>query len=52
VIYNLAKGIGSEKLDGTPRFRTDRMPMGLVEYIASFYVCDDVNHQVLQGLAN
>ena len=47
VLYNLAKGIGSLRADGTTsRFPTDRMPMGLIEYIASFYVCDDVN-QVL-----
>ena len=47
VLYNLAKGIGSLRADDTTsRFPTDRMPMGLIEYIASFYVCDDVN-QVL-----
>jgi len=34
VIYNLARGIGSQRID---RFPTDRMPMGLIEYIASFY---------------
>ena len=43
VLYNLAKGIGSLRADDTTsRFLTDRMPMGLIEYIASFYVCDDV----------
>jgi len=46
VLYNLAKEIGSLKVDGTPRFPTDRMPMGLIEYVASFNVCDDIN-QVL-----
>ena len=47
VLYNLAKGIGSLRVDGsTLRFPTDRMPMGLIEYIADFYVCDDRN-QVL-----
>ena len=48
VLYNLAKGIGSLiGADGaTSRFPTDRMPMGLVEYITSFYACSDVN-QVL-----
>ncbi len=47
VLYNLAKGIGSLRADDTTlRFPTDRMLMGLIEYIASFYVCDDVN-QVL-----
>ena len=47
VIYNLSKRIGSLRADSTtPRFPTDRMPMGLIEYISSFYVCDNVN-QVL-----
>ena len=44
VLYNLAKGMGSLRADGaTSRFPTDRMPMGLIEYTASFYVCDNVN---------
>ena len=44
VLYNLAKGIGSLRVDSTTlRFLTDRMSMGLIEYIANFYVCNDVN---------
>ena len=47
LLYNLAKGVGSLRADDTTsRFPTDRMPMGLIKYITSFYVCDDVN-QVL-----
>jgi len=46
VLYNLAKGIGSLRVDGTPRFPTDHMPMGLIEYMASFYACDDINQVV------
>lgn len=52
VLYNLAKGIGTPRKDGSgSRFPTDCMPMGLVEYTASFYVCDNVN-QVLKDIAH
>lgn len=37
VLYNLAKGIGTPRDDGSDsRFPTQRMPMGLVEHIANF----------------
>ena len=43
VLYNLAKGIGTPRVDNSgSRFPTDRMPMGLVEYTASFYANDDL----------
>ena len=43
VLYNLAKGIGTPRVDNNgSRFPTDRMPVGLVEYTASFYSCDDL----------
>ena len=46
VLYNLAKGIGTLRADNSDsRFPTKRMPMGLIEYTASFFVCDDL-HQV------
>lgn len=49
VLYNLVKGIGTPRDDGNgSRFPTDRMPMGLVEYTASFYLSDNVN-QVFMG---
>ena len=43
VLYNLAKGIGTKREDGTPRFPTQQMPMGLVEYAADFFVAEDMN---------
>ena len=47
ILYNLAKGISTMREDGSDsRFPTQRMPMGLVEYTASFFVADDLN-QVL-----
>ena len=44
VLYNLAKGIGSLRVDGTTFEISDWWV--LIEYIANFYVCNDVN-QVL-----
>ena len=47
ILYNLAKGISTMRADGLDsRFPTQRMPMGLMEYTASFFVADDLN-QVL-----
>lgn len=47
ILYNLAKGIGTIREDGSDsRFPTQRMPMGLVEYTANYFVADDLN-QVL-----
>ena len=47
ILYNLAKGIGTIREDGLDsRFPTQRMPMGMVEYTANFFVADDLN-QVL-----
>lgn len=43
ILYNLAKGIGtlrSDKKDS--RFPIKQMPMGLVEYIAQFFIVDNL----------
>ena len=41
VLYNLAKGLGTPRLDGSDsRFPAKRMPMGLVEYATNFFVAD------------
>lgn len=43
VLYNLAKAIGTIREDGSDsRLPTKRMPMGLIEYIASFFVADNL----------
>jgi len=47
VLYNLAKAIGTTREDGSSRFPVTRMPMGLVEYIANFFVADN-----LQSVSN
>ena len=48
ILYNLAKGIGTMRKDGSDsRFPTQRMPIGLVEYTASFFVADDLNQVLL-----
>lgn len=41
VLYNLAKGIGTPRADGSDsRLPTRRMPMGIVEHIANFFVAE------------
>ena len=43
VLYNLAKGLGTLRADGSDsRFPVKRMPMGLIEYLASFFSCDNL----------
>lgn len=43
ILYSLAKGIGTMREDGLDsRFPTQRMPMGLVEYTANFFVLNQV----------
>ena len=43
VLYNLAKGIGTLREDGSDsRFPSKRMSMGLVEYAADFFVADNL----------
>lgn len=43
VLYNLAKGLGISREDGSDsRFPVKRMPMGLIEYAASFFASDDL----------
>ena len=43
VLYNLAKGMGTPRADGSDsRFPVKRMPMGLIEYAASFFACDNL----------
>jgi len=43
VLYNLAKGIGTPRADNSnSRFPIDCMPMGSVEYTASFYASNDL----------
>ena len=44
VIYNLARGVGTECPDQTDsHFSVSRMPMGLVEYVTNFFVAKDIN---------
>ena len=44
VIYNLARGVGTECPDQTDsRFPVSRMPLGLVEYVTDFFVAEDIN---------
>ena len=44
VLYNLAKGIGTLRADNSDsRLPTKRMPMGLIEYTASFFASDDLH---------
>ena len=41
VLYNIAKGFGEMREDQSDsRFPTDRMPMGLLEYMAGFFAVD------------
>ena len=43
VLYNLAKGIGTQRLDKSDsRFPVHHMPMGLVEYITQFFAADNL----------
>lgn len=43
VLYNLAKAIGTIREDGSDsRLPMKRMPMGLIEYIASVFVADNL----------
>jgi len=47
VLYNLAKGWGTMRTDGSDsRFPIKRMPMGLIEYAASFF-----SHDHLQSVS-
>ena len=51
VLYNLAKGIGTIRADNSDsRFPTKRIPMGLIEYTASFFACDDLHKVCIQLL--
>lgn len=44
VLYNLAKGIGQPREDGTDScFPIKRMPMGLLEYAADFFAKKNLN---------
>ena len=44
VVYNLAKGIGTSRKDeAESQFPVGKMPMGLVEYTANFFVAEDSN---------
>ena len=44
VVYNLAKGIGTCRENETEsRFPVGKMPMGLVEYTANFFVANNIN---------
>ena len=43
VLYNLAKAIGTIREDGSDsRLPTKQMPMGFIEYIANFFVADNL----------
>jgi hypothetical protein len=44
VLYSLAKGIGTMREDQSDsKFSTKRMPLGLMEYIANFFVAQNLN---------
>lgn len=44
VVYNIAKGIGTSRMNEEESlFPVGRMPMGLVEYTANFFVAEDSN---------
>ena len=43
VLYELALGLGSLRPDGTPLFPTDRMPMGLLEYMINFFASSNIS---------
>ncbi len=45
VVYSLAKGIGTMREDqsGESQFPVNRMPMGLMEYTANFFIAENVN---------
>ena len=43
VMYNLAKGLGTQRADGSDsRFPMKCMPLGLIEYAADFFANDNV----------
>ena len=43
VLYNIAKRFGEMREDQSDyRFPTDRMPMGLLEYMAGFFAVDEM----------
>ena len=43
VIYSLAKSLATPRSDGSgSKFPTTRMPMGLLEYMVSFYQADNI----------
>ena len=45
VIYDLAKGFGTKRPDGSDSyFPTKRMPMGLLQYMAQFFVSKPGQH--------
>ena len=44
ILYELAFGLGTQRPDGSgPRFPTDRMPMGLLEYVVNFFASQSMN---------
>ena len=44
VLYSLAHSIGTNQPGSQrPRFPTDRMPMGLLEYMTNFFAATDLN---------
>ena len=48
VLYNLAKGIGTMREDNSDsKFPTKCMPMGLVEYAANFFSCDNLQQVII-----
>lgn len=43
VVYNLAKGLGTPRADGSDsKFPTRRMPMGLLEHATNYFVADNM----------
>ena len=43
ILYALAYGLGTTRQGSSEtRFPTDRMPMGLLEYMANFFAATDI----------
>ena len=45
VVYSLAKSLATPRNDGSgPKFPTTRMPMGLLEYMVSFFQAENIQN--------
>lgn len=43
VLYNLAKGFGTLRANGDSLIPMQRMPMGLIEHTANFFIAENIN---------